>query len=502
MADQATPKVDYLSRDYSGLRASLLDYAAQRFPDWQPATEGDFGLLMLELFAYMGDIQSYYTDRAQMENYISTATQRESVLGLAYGLGYKPTTSSPASGTVDLITAAGSPLVVVPAGTQLQTGRIDAIDGAITFETAADVTVVANGVAASTVNVTEGESVAYTKIGESTGQPNQFLSLPHIGVYANTLRIFIEDTTGSTTFLYGDTTLNVREWVSVDHLLDADNVDHVFEVLYGSDDVVNLLFGDDINGAIPATGLQIFASYRHGYGASGNVGLGQVYLLNSRSLRGVSVATAADGTYVSGPMTGGADVETTDSIRYNAPRAYRTQNRAVNERDFRDIALGVEGVTKAFAVASTYTSVTVYITGPDGGAPTQTLKDFVAAKFDGKTLVGVSVTVASPQFIPVNFGTVGTPVTIELYDQYSQAAVKANVLTAIRAFIANMSFGKRLTVGKIYDVIEGVEGVQYVDIPVMARNDATQSGTVKITPRVWEVLTAGTINLTATGGVA
>lgn len=493
------PKIDYLSRDFAGMKDSLLQYAAATFPDWQPASEGDFGMMLLELFAYHADILGYYTDRAQMENYLATATQRESVLGIAYLLGYQPSPGTPAEGTVTLVTTA--PSIVVPAGTQVMTGRIAALDGPITFETNADATLV-NGVN-SDVPVTEGVTTSYAKIGESSGLPNQTFLLPSTGVYTGTIRVFIEDYNGSITFLQGTKQIQAREWLRIDHLLDADDTDTVFEATLSADNTTTLLLGDDINGLIPPTGLQIFSSYRSGFGGSGNVVSGQVYLINSRDLRTVHVAQDADTeVYLSSAMTGGADPESTDSIRYNAPRAYRTQSRAINEQDFLDLALGVEGVTKANVVVGSFTSVTVYVTGPDGGAPTQTLKDFVAAKFHDRTLIGVSVTVSSPTFIPVNFGTVDDPVVLMLYDQYSQATVKAGVMAAIKTYISNMPFGQQMTVGAIYNVISTVEGVRFVNIPVMARDDSDQSGTANITPRVWEVFTAGTITVDMQGGVA
>lgn len=495
----AAPKIDYLSRDFAGMKDSLLQYASATFPSWQPASEGDFGVMLVELFSYQADILSYYTDRAQMENYLATATQRESVLALAYLLGYQPSPGTPSEGTVTLVT--NSPTIVVPAGTPIMTGRIDALDGPVTFETNVDVTLTKD--VNSDVAVTEGNTVPFLKIGESTGQPNQTFLLPHTGVYSDTIRLYVEDFNGSTEIVQGNKTVQAREWLRLDHLLDADDTDPVFEADLAANNTTQLLLGDDINGLIPPTGLQIFASYRHGFGGSGNLVAGQVYLINSRGLRTVHVAQdPTSEAYLSSAMTGGADPESTDSIRYNAPRAYRTQKRAINEQDFLDLALGVEGVTKANVVVGSFTSVTVYITGPDGGAPTQTLKDFVANKFHDKTLIGVSVTIAEPTFIPVNFGSVAEPMTVILYDQYSRSAVETAILNAIRTFVLSMPFGKPLTVSNVYTSLSGIDGIRSVEIPVMARSDSAQTGTSKITPRVWEVFEPGDFHLDISGGVA
>jgi uncharacterized phage protein gp47/JayE len=499
----AAPKPDYLSRDYAGLRASLLQYASQTNPEWQPASEGDFGLMLLELFSYMGDIMSYYTDRAQFENYITTATQRDSVLNLAYLLGYIPNSGSPATGTVPLTSDKGQAAITVPAGTQIKTNRIEALDGPLTFETNDDVIIPANPAGttpAVNASVTEGETVSYAKIGESNGLPSQNYLLPDTGVYSGSIQIFVEDGLGSTIINPGPAQVVAREWTVLDHLLDADPTDKVFETRL-SDDSTVISFGDDINGAIPATGLQIFATYRHGYGASGNVAAGMVRLINDRTLGGVHVAVDTTGAVLSSEMTGGSDPETTDSIRYNAPRVYRTQNRAVTLDDYSEIALGTQGVTRANVVAGTFTSVTVFITGSDGGAPSDLLKAQVTDRFNGKTLLGVTVQVAAPTFVPVNFGSSADPIVIDVKDQYSVKTVRAAVKREIRSYVSTMQFDEPLAVGKVYRRIMDVEGVKSVEIDVMARDDAVQVGTTKITPKPWEIFTVGNITTSMTGGV-
>jgi uncharacterized phage protein gp47/JayE len=503
----AVPKPDYLSRDYQGLRQSLLQYAQQVYPEWQPSSEGDFGMVMVELFSYMGDILSYYTDRAQFENYLPTATQRDSILNLAFMLGYTPNSGAPATGTVPLTTDKGTPATVVPAGTQITTNRVDTLDGPVVFETDEDVSIPANPagtIPAVNATVTEGTSEIFQYLGESTGLPSQTFLLPHTGVYSETIRIYIEDGTGSTIISPGTAQVVAREWIRVDKLLEADDADKVFESRFNASST-NVYFGDDINGAIPATGLRVYASYRHGFGAAGNVAVGAVRLLNTTGVDGlgvVKVATDAQGGFLSTAMTGGADPESDDSIRFNAPKVYRTQNRAVTEQDFLDIALGTQGVSKASVLSGTFTSVTIYVTGADGGAPSETVKKAVAERLAGKTLAGVDVTIAAPTFITVNFGKAGENISVVIDKTYSNKAVRSAIIRNLRAYVRAMPFGEKMSVSNIYQVFMDVEGVKAVDINVMARADSPQTGTSMITPKPWEVFAPGLIYFAVTGGVA
>ena len=60
-------------------------------PEWETAGEApDFGTLMLELFAYMGDVMHFYIDRTASEAFLGTALRSQSVLYIADMLGYTP----------------------------------------------------------------------------------------------------------------------------------------------------------------------------------------------------------------------------------------------------------------------------------------------------------------------------------------------------------------------------------------------------------------------------
>jgi hypothetical protein len=81
--------IDYTSRDYYALRDALIQRVQERTGGkWAGNDPSDFGVALVETFAYMGDIINYYIDRVANESYLGTATQRQSVLNLASMLGY------------------------------------------------------------------------------------------------------------------------------------------------------------------------------------------------------------------------------------------------------------------------------------------------------------------------------------------------------------------------------------------------------------------------------
>lgn len=481
--------IDYTSKDYQAFVQAMLAYAGQIMPDWNTTSEGDFGVAMVELLAYGLDILSYYGDRITQEAYLPTATQRLSLLNIAQLLGYVPSNGIAATGTVTFQTPSNGPQVVIPAGTQVATGFNSSADGPIIYQTTAQVTCPDDG-GTVTANVSQGVTYSMVTLGTSDGTPGQTFQIPQTGVLDGSVSVFVETATGST------------EWQPVAFLVDAGNEDTVFSTWVDENGVTNVNFGDGVNGLIPAIGLTIYATYTVIVGSLGNVAAGQVGVVVS-DLPGIVIPYLGDGvTFNSSAMTGGADAETNDEIRANAPAQFRTAQRAVSPQDYADLALAVPGVLLASAVMNHSTSVTLYVLGPGYAAPNSTLQTNILNYFVGKTIGGVSLSISSPAQILVDVGTSGNHCTLFVKPNYSQATVLANVQSAITAALSppNMAIGQLLTVSQIYDAALAVDGVAYIIIPVFTREDTTQTGITNIQFRASEIPGPGTLYVDVTGG--
>lgn len=483
--------IDYTSKDYSALRQSMLDFASQAWPQWNTSSEGDFGVIMLELFAYAGDIMSYYGDRITQEAYLPTATQRISLLNIAANLGYIPTNGTPSSGQVVFQTTDPGPPVTVPQGTQVASSFSVASTGEpAVFETLTDVLVDGDG-GIATADVLQGETETNIPIGVSDGTVGQAFTLPQLGVQDGTVNIFVQ------------TTNTPEQWRQIDFLVDAGPDDKVFSVGTDQTGATFVTFGDNVNGVIPGLGFAISASYRIIIGSAGNLPAGAVASI-VQAVPGVSIPLLADNTTPnSTAMLGGSDPETNDQIRKNAPSAYRAQYRAVSPQDFSDLVLNVPGVLMATAVGNHSTSVSLYVLGPNYGAPGDQLVSNILDYFEDKTLAGVSVSVVDPAIILTDVGSSGSPIQLNVLPNFSQAVVQANARAALQAYLSppNVSFGQLLTVSDLYSVIRQVAGVNYAIIPLFTREDVAQTTTASIQFRPTEIPMVGTIYITSSGGI-
>lgn len=481
------PVIDYTSRSYAELRDDMLAHASTLLPQWTSRSPNDFGVVFVELFAYMGDILNFYADRIANEAFLSTATQRSSVLQLARLLDYRPDGATAAKALLTFGTAPGLGAVTIPAGSRVST--LNDEEDPVFFET--DVDLIVPGTTADpdsftgTVLATEGTTVFET-VGQSDGLPGQDFILTQNPVIEGSLDVFMDEGSGQTVV-----------WQWVDHLIEWGSQDRVFTTYTDENNVLHVQFGDGVNGKVPSSLTLIQTGYRVGGGALGNVGPGTLTTLDS-TITGVISVTNTSAAY------GGQDAETLDQIRVAAPQALISLNRAVTLADYEALSKKVVGVSKAKALSAVYSSVTLYVAPLGGGldsseqpiylsAPGRTaVQNFLSTRVPAPT----TVTLADPTYVKID-------ITLDLVvaPQYNRATVDAAVKQAILATLAfdAVDFGYRVTVGKTFSAINSVIGVGYGTLIKLARVGNTGTADVQLSSN--EIPVPGLITLNTTGGI-
>lgn len=110
--------IQYINKDFTELRASLVDYAKTYFPttytDFSPTSPG---MMFMEMAAYVGDVLSFYMDNQVQENFLQYARQTNNLYELAYMFGYKPNVTQVANSDLDFyqqVPAFGTAPNIVP----------------------------------------------------------------------------------------------------------------------------------------------------------------------------------------------------------------------------------------------------------------------------------------------------------------------------------------------------------------------------------------------------
>lgn len=503
---RVTPlSIDYTNRDFYSLRAELIARVKERIPEWYGTDSSDFGVALVEAFAYMGDVTAYYIDRVANESNILTASQRSSIINLSKTYGYNPAGYQAASCSL-LLTNSSSSGIVIPAKTQVF-GRI--VDGdvvrQILFTTSEEVTI--PGLGSGTVGATHGyaissksgnealsnEDVAGELIGTGDGQPNQGYSLSENSVVDGSVRVFVQN--GSA---YG-------EWQYVLHLADYGPSDAVFTTTTDADNYVSVVFGDGVSGAIPPVYAVIKAEYTVGGGTIGNVSansLTSLYSVPGLSSEELAILDTSVNVTNPAPATGGVDPDDLTTIKSLATQSFITSQRAVTLSDYTSLALQLPLVGKAFAVSEVSSSVTVYVaprrvstaTDPyplyEDDNETLTaewnsgngngLQPSVERGMSEKTQIGVSLTVSPPSYVPVTIS-----ILYNKYPQYTSAQVDAQIKALLIQYYDynQVSFGQTIYPEDIEFVLKYAPGVANASVTELYRTADTAGRRVLVGER-------------------
>ena len=503
--------VDYTSKDYYSLRSDLIARIQDRVPNWTGTDDHDFGIALVEAFAYLGDLMSYYIDRAANESFISTATQRSSIINIAQTYGYSVAGYS-ASFTTLTFSNYSPDAITIPGGTIVSGDLIigDTVN-TIEFTTDADVTIDGydsntDSPGQATVTANHGRSVIQISsdatsdgelIGTSMGLPNMTFQLYESPVVAGSISIYVQE---------GDV---FSKWQEVRHITDYEPTDLVFTTYTDENDNVFINFGDGVSGVIPTLYSEIRAKYTVGGGAVGNVPVNVlnniIYVPGLTELQ-VSALQASITVTNTAVGLGGSDAESTDQIRALAPLALRSNNRAVTLQDYADLsyqaAVSGSSVGKANATG-TWPSVTLYIApnrtatdtdpapGLDGtgvtlnGSPTiefTTLYSDVSSYLSDKVLMGTTVTIQPPTYVDAIIA-----IQYSKQPQYTdveiQTALKTKLLTEFG--YGNMYFQQTITQQTIEYQLAKVPGVLNATVTALHRQG--DSGVLTLTGAAGEI---------------
>ena len=95
--------VKYLNKDYTSFKNQLIEFAEVYFPNnFNDFSEGNPGMMFLEMAAYVGDVLSFYTDTQLRESFLTLAQEEENLYNLAYALGYSPQATKASSTNLNI----------------------------------------------------------------------------------------------------------------------------------------------------------------------------------------------------------------------------------------------------------------------------------------------------------------------------------------------------------------------------------------------------------------
>ena len=418
-------QIDYTSRDFAGLKADLIELIKDRTgtTTWDTSDPSDLGAVLVEAFAYMGDIMSYYIDRAANETTVDTAIKRSTLLNFANLYGYKPSGPTPALAVIT-VTNDGSSSIDLPKGTQVMAPLSYSPYTEVYFETTEAVVALLAGQSIDII-CQEGKTVNTDRpdlidsvhnialpanLGMSSGTSNQTFQVFDTGIIDNSVTVYVGQGTSFTT------------WKYVESLVEYGPTSLVYTTTQNEDKTLSIVFGDGINGAIPAANQLISTVYKTSVGVYGNIKSGLIkevtFVPGNIDLNVISTLTITN----TNSAIGGTDGDDFTQLREKIKSAITTRKRAVTLKDYEALASQVSQVGKAKTVSSVYSSVTMYLQSQNDTTATPgntlTTNTITAVSGSGTVITYTAVNTLTPGDIvsisgidPTAYNIVGTVAT-------------------------------------------------------------------------------------------
>jgi hypothetical protein len=306
--------------DFDLIKENLKGYLKEQsiFQDYD--FEGSNINVLLDVLAYNSYLNGFYLNMIGNEMFLDSALLRDSIISHTKELNYVPRSFRSATANVNLIISDSvSSSVVIPRGTSF-TGT--AGNKNFTFVTGDNVITRPNGIntfVANNVSLYEGDYVSDTFVVDNSDQSQRFI-ISNKTVDVTSLLVAVLEDNGSV----------IRTYTKEDTLFGLNALSEVFFLQPADNNRYEIVFGDGVIGRKPQDRAIVTVQYRACNGELPN----GISLFAADGRVGTSLIT---NVVVNQAAAGGAISESIESIKFNAPRAFTTQERVVTARDYKTL---------------------------------------------------------------------------------------------------------------------------------------------------------------------
>jgi len=519
--------IDYTHRDFETIQQDLLEIAERFYPDsFQDFSEASFGSLMIDAVSYVGDQLSFYLDYNVNESFLDTAYQYSNVVRHGAVLGYKFTGRPSTYGEVALFilapatTAGIGPdtdyLPILKRGTVMGTdnglsfvltenvdfanptntfvvARTDPSTGAPTFyavkaygkvvsgnfgqeriavgafERFRTVTLEAQNVA-EIISVFDTEGNEYFEV-DYLVQDTIFKEIPNSNFQNDNVPSIIKPTLVSRKFV----TQMIRDTVTLQ--FGSGKLVDVFGKTYTNTTTFDpsRLSQNDSFGVVP-TNTTLIVTYRTTNGINSNVATGGItnvitanFDFNNRDTLVTSKVRAVERSIEATneePITGDVAYPTTNEVKQRIYDTFPTQNRAVTQADYENLAYRMHskfGAIKRCSVQKDLDSqkrnLNMYVVSEDTAGKlvlaNSTIKNNLKTWLNQYRMINDTIDILDPYIL--NFGINFVVKPQKMSDKF---IVIDNCVEALRRHFEQPLFiGEALYISDIYKVLKDVTGV-------------------------------------------
>jgi hypothetical protein len=421
----ASNKLSVSELDFDNIKSNLKTFLQNQseFQDYD--FEGSGFAILLDLLAYNTHYLGFNANMLANEMYLDSADIRKNIVSLAKMLGYTPTSSKAPTASIDI-------LVNNASGTSITMGKGTTFTSSINGTTYQFVTNASHTITPSSgvynfssIPIYEGTLVTF-KYTVDSSDPDQRFIIPSANADTSTLKVQIQNSVSDTT---------VATWTKASSFTSLNDTSKVYFLQEGEDGKFEVYFGDGIIGQSPSDGNIVILEYVVTNKTEAN---GASSFTLSGSVGGFTNVTI---TTVSSAQ-GGAEPQSKESIRFNAPLQYARQDRAVTTSDYETLVQELYPNAQSVSAwggeddeTPVYGVVKIAIKAASGSTLTDTTKESIKTQLQKFNVASVRPEIIDPE-------TTSILLTSNIkYDEKSTIktadTLKSNILTTITNYNNN-----------------------------------------------------------------
>lgn len=416
-----TKRIRVTELDFEDIKGNLKSFlqSQDQFKDYN--FEGSAMNVMLDVLSYNTYYNSVYSNMVANEMFLDSAVKRDSIVSLAKHIGYTPASSvSPTARlNVTINSPVGSPAsLTLPRGTIFST-RVNDVN--YQYVNLSDVTITpTEGVYQFTnIDVKEGTIVRYNYIANTSNADQRFL-IQDDKVDISTLRVRVQESS---------TSAEVTSYISADSILDVTSTSNVFYTSAVERGYYEVFFGDGVLGSSITDGNVVILEYLVTNEDESN---GASSFTLSSAVGGTTNATI---TTVIESSNGGPR-ESLASIKFNAPKYYSAQNRAVTAEDYKVILPKIYNNVDTMQVwggedndPPVYGKVFLSIKPKTGTSLTTATKTQIRTLLGSKTMVSITPEIIDPEYLKI------IPTINVYWNPNNTTSASSDIVTKVRTVV-------------------------------------------------------------------
>ena len=398
------PYTQVANLDFDQIKSSLKEYmrAQTDFTDYD--FDGSALSNMLDVLAYNTYYTAFNTNMVVNELYIDSATLRDNVIAIAKQLGYRPKSATSPTAYISFTVNYSNPTTDTELILRKGTGFTASYDNVLyNYVTAEDTKAqVSNDAAVFTnIPIREGTQVVQNFTVDTNNKSQKFI-LTNRNIDTNTISVRVYPTGASFN----------EPYLLAENILGVDANSKVFFLDEIADERYELIFGDGVLGKKLDNNAVVNVSYITTTGPESNGVKTFVFSGVLENPNGVSpnqFTVNIDSTIAS---AGGEEIETTDKIKYNAPKTYGSQDRAVTADDYGAIVRNIYPATSDIIIFGgeeqqppDYGKVFIVLKPSDASYLTSLTKNDIVSKLQKYVVASVEPVIIDPAILHVEMNS-------------------------------------------------------------------------------------------------